>query len=145
MIDARPTIEAPPGVSNCRRVGVLLLFFVSVSLLAGYVAITLGYPSLYNVKPGFAEYALPRLFCWGMLHIPSMLLYGVPLALLPEMRSKHVAWFRAFCAASFVLLLLELDRKIPFLLFPKIDASLALLFSLVVCPPNGKDSPALVA
>jgi hypothetical protein len=145
MIDARPTIEAPPGVSNRRRVGTLLLFCVSVSLLAGYVAITLGYPSLYNVEPGFAEYALPWPFCWGMLHIPSMFLYGVPLALLPEMRSKHVAWFRAFCAVSFVLLLLELDRKIPILLFPKIDALLALLFSLVVCPPNRKDSPALVA
>ena len=144
MIDARPTIEAPPGVSNRRRFGILLLFFVSVSLLAGYVAITLGYPSLYNVKPGFAEYALPWPFCWGMLHIPSMLLYGVPLALLPEMRSKQVAWYRAFCAVSFVLLLLELDRKIPFLLFPKIDAMLALLFSLAVCPPNRKDSPALV-
>ena len=144
MTDARPTLETPPSVSNGRRLGLLLLFLVSVSLLAGSIAITLGYPSLYKVEPDFAEYALPLPFCWGLLHIPSMFLYGIPLALLPEMRSKHVAWFRAFCAASFVLLLLELNRKIPLLLFPKVDAVTALIFSLVVRPPNRKDAPALV-
>ncbi len=124
---------------------ILLAFLISVNLLAGFVAVMLGYESLYNVKASFAEYALPLPFFWGLLHMPSMLIYGIPLVLLPGLQKKYVGYFRAFCAVSFVLLLLELDKKIPFLLFPKIDALTALVFSLFVVPPNRKDNPLLVA
>jgi hypothetical protein len=140
MID-ETTSQAPIS----RRLLILLAFLVSVNLLAGVVAITLGYESLYTVKAKFGEYALPLPFCWGFLHIPSMFLYGSLLALLPGVQKKYVGYFRLFCVVSFALLLLEMDRKVPFLLFPKVDALTALVFSLIVVPPNRKDNPVLVA
>jgi hypothetical protein len=145
MSTERMTIEMKAQVPIRRRILILLTFLVSVNLLAGVVAITLGYESLYTVKPKFGEYALPLPMCWGFLHIPSMFLYGTLLALLPGMQQKSVRYFRIFCALSFALLLLEMDRKIPPLLFPKVDALTALIFSLIVVPPNRKDNPVLVA
>jgi hypothetical protein len=145
MSTERMTIEMKGQVPIRKRILILLAFLVSVNLLAGYVAITLGYESLYNVKPKFGEYALPLPMCWGFLHIPSMFLYGTLLALLPGMQQKSVRYFRIFCAVSFGLLLLEMDRKIPPLLFPKVDALTAFIFSLVVVPPNRKDNPVVVA
>lgn len=127
------------------RAFVFLIFLLSVSLLAGYIAIKLRYPSLYNVTASFSEYAIPLPFNWGMLHIPSMIIYGIPLLVLPVLQDKYTQYFRVFCICSFLLLLLELDNKVPFLLFPKVDALAALIFSLVVVPLSSKNNPALVA
>lgn len=126
------------------RVLVFVIFLFIVSLLAGYVAIKLRYASLYNVTASFAEYAIPLPFYWGMLHIPSMLIYGVPLLALSVLREKFIKYFRVFCICSFLLLLLELDKKIPFLLFPKIDALIALIFSFALVPPSREENPVLV-
>jgi hypothetical protein len=139
------TNETASDIPVRKRLLILFAFLVCVNLLAGYVAITLDYESLYTVKAKFGEYALPLPFCWGFVHIPSMFLYGSLLALLPGAHKKYVGYFRIFCVASFALLLLEMGEKIPFLLFPKIDALTALLFSLIVVPPNRKENPVLVA
>lgn len=139
------TSETSSQASIGWRLLILLLFLVAVNLLAGIAATSMGYPSLYNVKPSFAEYAVPLPFAWGFLHIPSMLIFGILLALLPGMQKKFVGYFRLFCALSFILLLLVADKKIPFLLYPKIDALTAFVFSLFIVPPNRVDNPKLVA
>lgn len=126
------------------RVLVFVIFLLCVSLLAGYIAIALKYPSLYNVTASFSEYAIPLPFYWGMLHIPSMLIFGIPLVAFSKHQTKYIRYFRIFCVCAFLVLLLALGSKIPFLLFPKIDAVVALILSFVVFPPNRKDNPKLV-
>ncbi|MEZ5462105.1 hypothetical protein [Dokdonella sp.] len=143
MADTTANSHANARVSMTRRLLVLLAFLICVNLLAGYAAITLGYPSLYNVKSSFSEYAVPLPFYWGFLHIPSMLVYGTGLVLLPGPGQKWTGYFRILCVLSFALLLMEWDRKIPFLLFPKVDALAALAFSLFIAPPNRRDNPVL--
>ena len=127
------------------RVLVFIIFIVSVCLLAGYIAVKFRYPSLFNAEPSFAEYAIPHLFSWAFIHLPSMAIYGFPLLFLPKIHRKYTRYFRIFCICSFLLLLLELDEKIPFLLFPKIDALVALTLSFFVLPPNQKDNPLTVS
>lgn len=126
------------------RGSVFILFLISVNLLAGYIAVKLDYPSLYNVDPSFEEYAIPLPFSWGLEHIPTMLLFGLPLLFLYSWEEKHRKYYRVACAITFLLLLLELDEKIPFLLFPKIDAVVAFFFSLIVAPPNRRENPRLM-
>lgn len=127
------------------RVLIFIIFIISVCLLAGYVAVEFRYPSLFNVKASFAEYAFPHLFSWALIHLPSMAVYGSPLLFLPKVDEKYTRYFRIFCIVSFLLLLLEFDEKIPFLLFPKIDALVALALSFFILPPNRKDNPLTVA
>lgn len=122
---------------------VLVLFLVSVNLISGILATKLNYPSLYNVHARFSEYAVPLPFHWALAHIPSMLIFGIPLLFLHSWKEKHIVYFRAACILTFLLLLLEFDRKIPFLLFLKVDTLLAFICSLVVAPPNKKDNPTL--
>ena len=127
------------------RVLIFIIFIISVCLLAGYVAVKFRYPSLFNAEPSFAEYAIPHLFSWAFVHLPSMAIYGFPLLFLPRIHKKYTRYFRIICICSFLLLLLlELDEKIPFLLFPKIDALVALILSFFVLPPNQKDNPLTV-
>jgi len=126
------------------RAFVFILFSVIACLLAGYIAITFRYPSLFNVTASFAEYATPLPFYWGMLHIPSLLVFGAPLVLLSKNQTKYIRYFRIFCICIFLILLLELNNKIPFLLFPKIDAFVALIFSVFIFPPSNKENPIVV-
>ncbi len=70
-----------------------------------------------------------------------MLIFGIPLLTLAATGSQNLKKFRIFCIAVFLLTLIELDAKIPFLLFPKVDSVSALFFSYVVAPPNKTDSP----
>lgn len=132
---------------NCpvwRRVLIFCLFLVGSSLLAGYLAITLRFPSLYNVNASFAEYAIPFPFYWGFMHIPFMLIYGIPLLLSNRTKLRYVNYFRLFCVVSFVALLFTIKHKMPFLLFPTIDAITALICSLILLPPNKKNNPRLI-
>ena len=71
------------------RILIFVTFLLSVNLLAGYVALKMGYPSLYNVRASFAEYAVPLPFYWGFAHLPSMLIYGIPLLVFPSLQVKY--------------------------------------------------------
>ncbi len=126
------------------RMLIFCLFLTTSSLLAGYLAIKLQFPSLYNVNASFAEYAIPFPFYWGFMHIPFMLIYGIPLLLSHRTKLRYVNYFRLFCVASFLTLLLTVNLKIPFLLFPTIDAITALICSLILLPPNKEDNPKLI-
>ncbi len=126
------------------RIISFLLFLIIVSLLAGYIATAFNYPSLFNATPSFFEYAVPLPFTWAFVHIFSMLVYGIPLLLLAMWPAKYIGYFRLFCGVTFALYLFELDNKIPFVLFFKIDAVMALLFSFFLAPPNRKNNPVLV-
>lgn len=119
------------------------LFLVLVNILSGLVAITFDYPSLFDVQPSFGEYAVPLPFTWALAHWPSMLLYGGPLLYLSRKGEKFTRYYRLFCVISFGLLMLEMDEKIPFLLFPKVDAVTGLIFSLVLVPPRRAANPFL--
>jgi hypothetical protein len=125
------------------RLAAFLFFLLGVNLLSGYIALALGYPSLWNVAPSFSEYALPLPFTWALMHWPSMLLYGIPLLYLTRERQRVTTYYRLFCVISFCLLLVQLDERIPFLLFPKVDAAIGLILSLVLVPPNRVANPVL--
>lgn len=127
------------------RVLVFCLFLIGNSLLAGYLAITFKFPSLYNVSASFTEYAIPLPFYWGFMHIPFMLLYGIPLLVIHKANEKFTAYFRLFCISSFLVLLMLFQHKVPFLLFPTVDAITALLYSLILLPPRKETSPKLTA
>lgn len=144
MIDSTSKIKTRSDKFNVFRLLIFPIFLLCVNLLAGYVAINLHYASLYNVSASFWEYAIPFPLSWGFAHLPSMFIYGVPLIFLPKLDTIYTKYFRIACICTFLLLLLEFDKKIPFLLFPKVDSLTAFVFSLVVAPPNSKDNPALV-
>jgi hypothetical protein len=120
-----------------------VLYLVSVNLLSGYVALALNYPSLFNVKASFGEYAIPLPFTWALAHWPTMLIFGIPLLYISRARRKLTQNYRLLCAIIAGLLLLTLNEKIPFLLFPWVDALAGLAFSLVLVPPNRKANPVL--
>ncbi|MCW8965017.1 MAG: hypothetical protein OQL16_14575 [Gammaproteobacteria bacterium] len=126
------------------RVLTFIAFVIFVNILAGYTAIYFDYPSLWNVDPDFSEYALPVPFTWALAHWPSMLIFGVPLLSVSITQTRSIYRYRLISTAVFLLCLLELDAKIPFLLFPKIDAMTAFLFSLVIAPPNRQHNPVLL-
>lgn len=142
LTDTSKKVEQP--IPLWLRIIYFSFFLISVNLLAGYVAIRLDYPSLFNVNASFWEYAIPLPFGWGMAHLPSMFIYGIPLLFLRKQQKKYTRNFRIICVCSFLILLLELDNKNPFLLYPKIDALVAFVFSLLVIPPNRKDNPVLI-
>jgi len=127
------------------RILVFLVFLVSGNLLAGYVAVKLDYPSLFNIDPSFWGYAIPLPFSWGLAHLPSMFIFGIPLLFLPVLPDKYTRYFRITCICTFCILLLELDNKIPLLLYPKLDALVALIFSFIIIPPSRQDNPKQVA
>jgi hypothetical protein len=141
--DPNKTANTPAGAWS--RAVIITVFFVLVNVLAGYIAIELNYPSLYNVRASFSEYAIPLPFNWAFVHLASMLVYGLPLCLMHEWQPKTVAYCRIIFGCSFLLYFLELDGKNPFILFLKIDAISALAFSLLLVPPNRADNPGLVA
>lgn len=119
------------------------LFLLAVNLLAGFVAVWLNYPSLFNTQVSFSEYAIPLPFTWALAHWPSILIYGIPLLYLTKNKGKFLFYYRLFCAVSFALLLLQITEKIPFVLFPAVDAFTGLTLSLAIVPPNRESNPAL--
>ncbi len=121
-----------------------LLFIAFIALtctLSGVIAINFNYPSLFNVDATFGEYAIPLPFNWALAHIPSLLIFGVPLFFLNKKALKYVNLYRIICGTTFLLTLLELDQKIPFVLFPKVDALLGLCASYILVPPTRQDAP----
>ena len=48
------------------RALVFILFLICVNLIAGFLAVKLHYPSLYNVHASFSEYAVPLPFHWAL-------------------------------------------------------------------------------
>ncbi len=122
-----------------------LVFLISVNVLAGYIALTLNYPSLWNVTASFWEYAVPLPFGWGLAHIPSMLLCGIPLLLLSNWQERYIRYFRVTCMGGFLMLLVVLGKKVPFILFPCVDALVALILSFVIVPPARRYTPILAS
>lgn len=117
------------------------LYLVCVNVLSGYLALALNYPSLFNVDASFGEYAYPLPFTWALAHWPSMLLYGVPLLFISQASTKLTQYHRLFCVITVGLLFLMLDAKIPFLLFPWVDALAGLVLNLVLVPPKRHANP----
>ncbi len=122
---------------------VFFLYLVCVNLLSGYLALSLNYPSLFNVNASFGEYAVPLPFTWALAHWPSMLIFGIPLLLLTQARKKLTQYYRLCCFITAGLLLLFLNEKIPFVLFPWVDALTGFVFSLVLVPPSRRANPIL--
>lgn len=118
-----------------------ILYLVCVNVLSGYLALALNYPSLFNVDARFGEYAYPLPFTWALAHWPSMLFFGVPLLYISQGSRKLTQYHRLFCVITVGLLFPVLDAKIPFLLFPWVDALAGLVFSLVLVPPNRHANP----
>ncbi|MFK7864357.1 MAG: hypothetical protein AB8B95_09060 [Pseudohongiellaceae bacterium] len=125
------------------RVMVFFLFLISVNLLSGGAALAFNYPSLFNIDASFSEYAVPLPFTWALAHWPSMLIYGLPLLTLSISSGKWLLGYRWLCLLTLCLLFLQWNERNPFVLFPSVDATVGLLFSLVLAPPNRVSNPVL--
>ena len=121
----------------------LFFYFISVNLLAGYIAVLLNFPSLWGNSHVFGEYAIPIGMTWGIAHWPSLFIVGIPLLLLPEWNAIAIRRFRAICIGLFLILTYGVNEKIPFALFPAIDLLTAFFFSLIIVPPTYKENPVL--
>ncbi len=122
----------------------LLIYVISVNLLAGYVAVWLNFPSLWGISNVFGEYATPLFMTWGLAHWPSLILLGLPLLLIPDWKANQIQRFRVICLSLFVILIYGVLEKIPFALFPAIDALVAFFLSLIIVPPNYRENPKLI-
>ncbi len=127
--------------TNHGRILLLLVYFTSVNLLAGYIAVWLKFPSLWGNSRVFGEYAIPMFMTWGLAHWPSLILVGIALLTLPSLNGVQIKRFRFICVGLLLLLLYGVVEKVPFALFPAVDLLVAFFFSLVVVPPSYKENP----
>jgi hypothetical protein len=122
----------------------IIIFLISVNLLAGYVAVWLKFPSLWGNSQIFLDYAMPFGLTWALAHWPSIILTIIPLLLLPHWNEQQLQLFRLICLSLFFILLYGVHEKIPFALFPAVDFLVAFFFSLIIVPPTYKHNPKLV-
>lgn len=126
------------------RVIFLLIYFVIVNLLSGYIAVFLRFPSLWGNSQIFFDYAMPLNLTWAFAHWPSMIMVSIALFSLPHWEAKSIQHFRSICLSLFLILIYGVLEKIPFALFPAVDLFVAFFFSLIIVPPTYKENPKLV-
>lgn len=126
-----------------KRLLLVVFFLAVVNIASGYLAVTLGYPSLWGNTTGiFAEYAIPLNFNWAFAHLLSMLPLAGVAAALPSWKRSHLVKLRwVLLAALVVLFFVEVKlpygrlNHIPFALFLVVDCLTMLALSLLFHPP----------
>lgn len=119
-------------------------FLLTVNVLSGWLAVTLGYPSLWGNQSGiFGEYALPITFTWALAHWLSMLPLTLLILGLPLWQKSSVNRFRlGLIVGLLVCFAIETDfgfgrlQKTPFVLFIAVDLLVALVISLLFYVPR---------
>lgn len=125
------------------KISLLLVYLVSVNLLAGYVAVWFRFPSLWGNSQIFLDYSMPFGLTWASAHIPSMILVSILLLRIPNWNEKQIQRFRIICLSLFFILIYGVLEKVPFALFPAVDLLVAFFFSLIMVPPSYKENPKL--
>ena len=123
------------------KVALACVFFTSVNLLAGLVAVQLRFPSLWGNSQVFGEYAMPVTYSWALTHWPSGLIVGASLLSLHRWSIQYVTAFRIACIAIFLGLLYWVTERLPFALFPAVDVFVGFVFSLLIVPLRFKENP----
>ena len=125
------------------KIFLLVVYIISVNLLAGYIAVWLRFPSLWGGGNIFQEYAMPFGMTYAMSHWPSIILVGIPLLLLPGWNANQIRRFRLICFVLFLILIYGVFETVPFALFPAVDLFVAFFFSIIIVPPTYKEDPLL--
>lgn len=125
------------------KISVITAFIVIVNGMSGYLAIQFRFPSLWNVQADFSEYAFPVNFNWALAHWPTMAGFAACLWFVDSWSNGTIKRFRWLLVLCFLLTLFTLPQKIPFTLFPMVDAFFALLFSFILSPVNKTTQPIL--
>lgn len=121
-----------------KRAAVAAAYLFGVNLLAGWAAVTFRYPSLWGNSDVFAEYAIPLPLGWAFVHWLSMAPLTLAIFALPRWSDLQVRKFRLLLAGV-LLGAVALDfgmgggrwHRVPFLLFPLVDASTGLALSFL--------------
>ncbi len=125
------------------KILLLLIYFISVNLLAGYAAVLMKFPSLWGNSKVFGEYAIPIFMTWGMAHWPSLIVIGISLFFVSGWNAIQIQRFRVICLSLLLVLIYGVIEKIPFVLFPAVDLLVGFFFSLIIVPPSYKENPKL--
>lgn len=117
--------------------GVLIAWAVISCLLSGVVAATFNMPSLWGGSNSVLEYMLPLPFSWGMLHYPSLGIFGALLVLASSDSEQWLGIVRRLCIGSLIAALgvnvfSETLRGFPLLMYFSVDAATALLFTAFI-------------
>ena len=107
------------------------LWIIFSCLLSGAVAAVLDMPSLWGGGNSLLEYMLPLPFSWGMLHYPSLGLFGFLLVLAKSDKDQWLGIVRRLCiglliASLLVAMLSDELRGFPLLMYFSVDAFTAL-------------------
>jgi len=116
-----------------KRAAIGAVYLFGVNLLAGWAAVTFRYPSLWGNSDVFAEYAVPLPLGWALDHWLSMTPLTLAIFAMPKWSGVQIRQFR-FLLIGVLLTAVMLEfimgggrwHRVPFLLFPIIDASTAL-------------------
>ena len=117
--------------------GMLLFWIVACCLLSGIVATVANMPSLWGGSRSVLEYMLPLPFTWGMLHYPSLALFGTGLAFALILRGRWLRMFRWLCLGTILAVICVAIFKnsiigFPLFMYIVVDAVAALLFAELI-------------
>lgn len=117
---------------------VLIFVWAVIScLLSGAVAALFNMPSLWGSGNSIVEYMLPIPFSWGMLHYPSLGLFGFFLVLARSNTNQWLSIVRRLCVGSLlavlaVVLLSDELRGFPLFMYFAVDAFTVLVFTAFI-------------
>ncbi len=139
--DQDPKGEGDASTSQSLPWGLLLLFVVLACLLSGVAAEVLRLPTLWGGGNRFLEYALPLPLTWGMLHWPSIGVFGVLLFGASSDPGRWPGLVRLACIGSLLGIaiacaLVEALRGFPLLVYIGVDAAVALAVSALIATPQ---------
>lgn len=114
----------------------IILWVIFSCLLSGVVAAVLDMPSLWGSRSSVLEYMLPLPFSWGMLHYPSLGLFGLLLVLVSTRKDLWLSILRLLCMGSLLAVLAVVTiseelRGFPLFMYIAVDAFTALSFALL--------------
>ena len=145
MQEARPQDHAEGEELASRPRGwpwaLLLLWVAFACLISGAVAEVLRLPPLWGAGNRFMEYGLPLPLTWGMLHWPSLGLFGLLLTVahLDPGRWRglvRLVFIGTLLAIAVALNLSEALRGFPVLVYAGVDAATALVASGLIRVPE---------
>lgn len=127
------------NLENSKRLIVAVAYLVTVNILCGFIAVEFRYPSLWGKSSVFPEYAYPVPMSWALMHWLSMAPLTYFIFRMWDWEPGLLRRFRGSLLAV-ALLCITADivygggrfHRVPFLLFPFVDTSTALLLTFVM-------------
>lgn len=128
--------------TSAGRLGLVVLFFLTVNLGSGLLAVEFRYPSLWGNREVFHEYAYPAPYNWAIVHILSMVPLAYLVYQLPDLTPNRVRFWQVLSLVALVILFfIEVKlpygrlRNIPFALFFIVDVVTLIVITCLFNPP----------